>query len=164
MVEFTLVALPFIGIILASVQTALVFTMGQALQTATMQSARLLMTGQSGVSTAAAFKADVCSHLPGGSGSAVGFNCDNLLVDVRSAGNFSSLDTGPVTLTYDAQHKITNSPRYDVTAGGAAVIVRVMYAWPTIGSGLGIDLANQAGQPAAGHLMVGTAVLKNEPY
>src|ERR1700733_13626626 len=45
-VEFALVATPFFALLVAILETALVFMAQQVLQTATTQSARLIMTGQ----------------------------------------------------------------------------------------------------------------------
>ncbi len=45
-VEFGLVAAPFLALIFAIMETAIVFFSGQALETAVADSARLIMTGQ----------------------------------------------------------------------------------------------------------------------
>ena len=45
-VEFGLVAVPFLGLTFAILETALVFFAGQTLETAVADSARLIMTGQ----------------------------------------------------------------------------------------------------------------------
>ena len=45
-IEFGLVAAPFLALVFAIMETAMVFFAGQALETATADSARLIMTGQ----------------------------------------------------------------------------------------------------------------------
>ena len=45
-VEFGLVAAPFLALVFAIMETAIVFFAGQALETAVADSARLIMTGQ----------------------------------------------------------------------------------------------------------------------
>jgi hypothetical protein len=50
--------------------------------------------------------------------------------------------------------------RCDPGQAGDGVIVRVIYNRPAVGTLLGIGLSNQPGDR---HLMVGTAVYKNEP-
>src|SRR4051812_32412430 len=45
-VEFALVATPFLALVFAIMETALVFFAGQTLETAAADSARLIMTGQ----------------------------------------------------------------------------------------------------------------------
>ena len=57
------VAAPFFALLIAILETALVFFAQQVLQTATTQAARLIMTGQaqSGSLTATQFKQDICN-------------------------------------------------------------------------------------------------------
>jgi hypothetical protein len=50
---------------------------------------------------------------------------------------------------------------YSPGNAGDIVIMRVLYDWPMIGGPLALGLANQ---PDGGHLMVATAVFKNEPF
>ena len=45
-VEFALIAAPFLALVFAIMETAIVFFAGQALETAAADSARLIMTGQ----------------------------------------------------------------------------------------------------------------------
>src|SRR5947209_17592494 len=72
-VEFGLVAAPFLALLFAIVETAIVFFAGQALETAAADSARLIMTGQAQSQgfDAAAFKNAVCAKIYGL------FNCQN---------------------------------------------------------------------------------------
>jgi Flp pilus assembly protein TadG len=62
-VEFSLVAAPFLALLFAIMETALVFFSGQALETAVADSARLIMTGQAQSQglTQATFKNAVCA-------------------------------------------------------------------------------------------------------
>ena len=64
-VEFGLVALPFLGLLFAILQTALVFFAGQVLQTAVTNASRLIMTGQAqtGGYTAASFQNAVYAQI-----------------------------------------------------------------------------------------------------
>ena len=154
-VEFALVATPFIMLVLVALQTALIFFFDQALQSATQQAARLIMTGQAASATQSSFQSTVCSRLPSM------FNCANVWVDVQSAGTFSTLNTAPIVPVYDPKTGKLTGPvfQFNQGAAGDVVIVRVMYDWPVVGGPFGY--ANQANGT---HLMVGTAVFKNEPY
>ena len=158
-VEFALVALPFILLVFLALQTAIIFLMSQALQTATTQSARLILTGQSSSQTAQQFQQAVCANLPSM------FNCSGVMVDVQSvsggsASDFSSLNTAPLTPTYDnTTGQVTNTWSFSQGQPGDVVIVRVMYDWPVLGGIFGF-----ANQPNGTYLMVGTAVFENEPY
>src|ERR1700742_1044967 len=86
-VEFALVAAPFCALLIAILQTALVFLAQQVLQTATTEGARLVMTGQAQTQklTAAQFQQDVC-----GFASAL-FTCSGLYVNVQTFTSFSGM-------------------------------------------------------------------------
>jgi len=155
-VEFSLVAIPLLGLILGALQLSLTFFAGQILQSAATDAGRQLMTGQaqSGGMTAAQFGQLVCSPISGL------FNCNNMMVDVQSAGAYSAINTAPPTLTFDSKGKVANKWAWSPGGAGAVVIVRVMYDWPVFGPG-GLGLANE---PDGGHLLIAATVLKNEPF
>ena len=156
-VEFAMVAIPFLFLILASLQIATIFFFDQALQTLTQKSARDLMTGNAQLAnlTQSQFQTVVCNDAPSF------FNCSNLMVDVESASAYSSISTTPLTLTYNAQGQVTNTWSYSPGNPGDIVILRVMYNWPVFGGPMMLGLVNQ---PNNNHLLIGTAVFKNEPY
>lgn len=155
-VEFAIISIPFLALIVASAQTAIVYFEQQALQTAADQSARALMTGSAQLAntTQAGFQNIVCGY-------AVNFTCADLMVDVESANSYSNLNPQPLSPTYNASGAVTNTWAYSPGNPGDIVILRVMYDLPVIGGPLGFSLANQANGDA---LLVGTAVVKNEPY
>src|SRR5689334_5000603 len=66
-VEFAVVAAPFIAMLFAILETALVFFAGQTLETAVSDSSRLIMTGQAqtGNFDQSAFKNAVCTKIYG---------------------------------------------------------------------------------------------------
>lgn len=154
-VEFSLVALPLLGLLLAALQLSVIFFAGQVLQSAATNASRQLMTGQaqSGGMTANQFAQLVCND------SAGLYNCNNMMVDVESAGSFSAVNTAPPVLTY-SNGKVTNQWTWSPGAAGQVVIVRVMYDWPVFGPAV-LGLSNQ---PDGGHLLIAVAVFKNEPF
>ena len=80
-VEFGMVAAPFLLLVFAIMETAIVFFAGQALETAVANSARLIMTGQAQTQgfDQAAFKNAVCGKIYGL------FNCaSGVYVDVKT--------------------------------------------------------------------------------
>ena len=86
-VEFAMVAAPFIAIIFAIFETAIVFFAGQVLEVAMADSARLIMTGQAQKAgfNQAKFKEEVCNRIYGL------FDCTGgIKVDVRTYTSFSS--------------------------------------------------------------------------
>jgi Flp pilus assembly protein TadG len=152
-VEFALIALPLITLIFASLQVAVIFFFDQALQTATQKAARQLLTGsvQDAGLSQKQFENIVCGNLP------TQFNCNNLMVDVESSSSFAAANTAPLVPANNPNNNWSYSPGN----AGDIVIMRVMYDWPVLGGPLAVGLANQ---PDGGHLMVATAVFKNEPF
>jgi Flp pilus assembly protein TadG len=154
--EFALLATPLLGIIFAALQLGVIVFFDQALQTVTSQAGRMLMVGtaQKQNMTQAQFGAAVCAMAP------AAFVCNNLMVDVESFNTFSSANTSPLTPTYNSSG-VVNNMNYSPGGPGSIVVVRVMYDWPVFGGPFALGLANQANGT---HLLVGTAVVKNEPY
>src|SRR5438045_2908545 len=132
-VEFGLVAAPFLALLFAIVETAIVFFAGQALETAAADSARLIMTGQAQSQgfDAAAFKNAVCAKIYGL------FNCQNgVYVDVKTFSSFSNVSmASPV----DAQGNFQNNFSYQPGGPGDIVVVRLFYQYPVYVSLLGFN-------------------------
>jgi Flp pilus assembly protein TadG len=156
-VEFAILITPLVFLILASLQLGIIFFAGQVLQSAAITSGRQLMTGsaqQAGLNQTQ-FQSAVCANAP------VLFSCNSIIVDVESAGSYSSISTTPLTPTYDASGNVTNKWAYSPGAAGDIVILRLMYSWPVIAGPLLPGLANQGN---GNRLLVATSVFKNEPY
>jgi Flp pilus assembly protein TadG len=155
-VEFGLVALPFFGMLFAILQTALVFFADQVFQTAVADSARLIMTGQaqSASLTQDGFKDEICSRL------VAVFDCqDGVSVDVETADTFADATPGPVPIK---NGKIdTSGFGFSDGDGCQIVTVRAIYVWPLWFNLINLGLANYGSD---GHLMVATAVFRNEPF
>jgi Flp pilus assembly protein TadG len=154
-VEFALVAAPFLALVFAIMETAMIFFAGQALETAAGDSARLIMTGQAQTQSfdAAAFKNSVCQKVYGL------FNCAaGIQVDVRTYSSFSSA-TPPNPI--DANGNLVNNFLYQPGGPGDIVVVRLLYQWPVYVSLLGLDLSNMSGGM---RLLVATQAFRNEPY
>jgi len=153
-VEFALLATPSTALLIAILQTGLVFFAQQVLQTATTESARLIMTGQvqSQNLSAAQFQQNVCANA-----SAL-FSCSGIYVNVQTFGSFSG-----VTQMSPVQNGqfISNTMNYSAGGPGDVVLLQVFYQWPVTLGPLGFDLSNLTGN---GRLLVGTAVFRNEPY
>jgi Flp pilus assembly protein TadG len=155
-VEFAMLITPVVSLILASLQLSIIFFADQVLQSCAMASGRELMTGQvqQAGDTQAQFKTVVCNNAP------ILFTCGNIMVDVQSATDYSTLNTTALTPTYNAQGQVTNTWSYSTGGPGDIVILRVMYDWPVVAAPLFPGLANSNGS----HLLVATTVFKNEPY
>ncbi|MGX1322048.1 Flp pilus assembly protein TadG [Bradyrhizobium sp. USDA 377] len=155
-VEFALVAAPFLALIIALIQTFLVFFAQQLLENITRQSARLVMTGQvqSAQMTQAAFKQKVCDQI------SILFTCSGLMVDLQVANSWSAANTGMPTLTFDGSGAVTNTWQYNPGDAGDIVILRVMYVWPVMLGPLGFNLSNLS---TGNRLLTSSAAFQNEP-
>jgi len=152
-VEFALVAAPFLAMVFAIMETALIFFAGQALETAAADGARLIMTGQAQSQgfNQAAFKNAVCAKVYGL------FDCQSgLVVDVKNYTSFASVDTSkPIT------NGVANlAAGYAPGGPGDIVVVRLMYQWPVYVSLLGLNLQDNG----SNRLLMSTIAFRNEPY
>ncbi|RXG98507.1 TadE/TadG family type IV pilus assembly protein [Bradyrhizobium zhanjiangense] len=155
-VEFALVAAPFLALIIALLQTFLVFFAQQMLESVVRQSARLVMTGQvqSAKMTQAVFKQKVCDQI------VILFNCSGLMVDMQVATSWTSANTAMPTLTFDGSGNVTNTWQYDPGDAGDIVVLRVMYVWPVVLGPLGFNLSNLSN---GNRLIMSSAAFQNEP-
>jgi Flp pilus assembly protein TadG len=154
-VEFGLVLAPFLALLFAIMETALVFFAGQVLETAAADSSRLILTGQAqsqGLNQAA-FKTAVCGKIFGL------LDCANgVYVDVQKFSAFGSVSMpNPV----DANGNFVNNFGYNPGGPGDIVVVRLFYQWPVYVSLLGFNLQNMSGGK---RLLIATAAFRNEPY
>ena len=153
-VEFAMVAAPFLAMVFAIIETAIVFFAGQALETAAADSARLIMTGQAQNAgyDQTKFKEAVCAKIYGL------FNCSGgLLVDVKSYTSFASVPlTKPITNSV-----LDTAVGYSPGAPGDIVVVKLMYQWPVYVSLLGLNLSDLTGGK---RLLISTVAFRNEPF
>jgi Flp pilus assembly protein TadG len=155
-VDFALVAAPFMALLFAILETGLVFFAGQTLETTAADASRLIQTGQAQNQSfdQAAFQQALCQRAWSF------FNCDNLMIDVRTYNDFSSANTSsPI----DQNGNLQNNFVYQPGSAGDIVVVRVMYQWPVYVSlfGLNSSFSNLAN---GNDLMMATVAFRNEPY
>ncbi|MGY4627759.1 TadE/TadG family type IV pilus assembly protein [Bradyrhizobium sp. USDA 4486] len=155
-VEFALVAAPFLALIIALIQTFLVFFAQQLLESVVRQSARLIMTGQvqSAQMTQAAFKQKVCDQV------VIFFSCSGLMVDVQVANSWTTADTSMPPLTFNAQGQVTNNWQFNPGDAGDIVVLRVTYVWPVVLGPLGFNLSNLSN---GNRQIMASAAFQNEP-
>ncbi len=153
-VEFAMVAAPFLAMVFAILETAIVFFAGQALETAAADSARLIMTGQAQTAgyDQTKFKEAVCGKIYGL------FNCNaGLYVDVKSYPAFANVPTTkPIT-----GGNFDSNTGYSPGTPGDIVVVRLLYQWPVYVSLLGLNLSDISGGK---RLLMSTVAFRNEPY
>lgn len=154
-VEFSLVALPFMAMLFAIIESAIVFFAGQTLEAAGTDAARLIMTGQAQTAgmSQSAFKSEVCKKIVGL------FDCaGGVYVDVKTYTNFSSANTSnPVSNgTLDKSNFA-----YQPGGPGSIVVMKLYYEWPIYVSLMNAGLSNLSGNK---RLLVATMAFRNEPY
>lgn len=166
-VEFAMVALPFVALMLAMLQTSLIYFIQEGLETTAESTARLVITGKAQASDSAGvtsgmsksqlqerFRKSSCAVLPSY------MSCARLVVDVRSATTWAALDSSLPALTYDPAGKINSPMSYDLGGQGSVVIIRFLYVWPVVAGPL-LRLTNA---PNGQRLLVATSVAKSESF
>ncbi len=154
-IEFSLVAIPFFGLMFAILEIGIAFFAQQTLDTALQMSARLIRTGiaqeQSYDSTT--FKTSICNRI------GIMFDCGKLKIDVRPIGTFDSSNPPP---PLDEDGNLTDQDFiYTPGKGGDIVLVRAFYEWPSTMKLVYFSLANTGNGT---YLMAATAAFKNEPF
>jgi len=154
-IEFSLVVLPFLALMIAIVETSIVFFAGQTLETAAADSARLILTGQAqtGNFDQNAFKQQVCSRVY------ALFDCANgIYVDVRKSSDFASVNLAPPV---DNNGNLTNNFVYQPGSACDIIVVRLFYQWPIYMQLMGLNLVNMSNH---NRLLTATAAFRNEPF
>ena len=170
-VEFALLAVPFLGLLFAIIETGVVLLVGSTISNVTEKVARTIQTGQvqqAGITTADALRSQfVCPST--GAGFLPSFiPCSALIVDVRTITTFADADvTSPF---YNDPANVKFCPGN----AGALVVVRVAYAMPVFLPILAYAANNTFGQTTAGlvydiqghtgwmHLVMGSTLFQNE--
>jgi Flp pilus assembly protein TadG len=188
--EFAILAPAFIALLLAILNTVMIYLAQEALETAAESAARLLLTGQvqtfqyySGSTqntgmTATQFENAICGTLSysatanastqttWGNGTLLPplLSCSNLYVNVAPASSFSSVSTTPVTLSVDDQGNITGtsfSTSTGTTTQNQVLAVQLLYLWPTVTGPLGLNMSNTS---ALNRILTSTQVIDTEQY
>jgi Flp pilus assembly protein TadG len=161
--EFALVAAPFLALLIAIFETALVFFAGRVLDEVTEEASRYILTGQAQQNnvTQSQFQTYVCTSSDTAVLVSALFNCNKLMINVDNYSAFSSAGTTSPTLTFNPNGTVSNTWNYSPGSPGSIVVLQIMYQWPVVLGPLGLNLANLSN---GDRLLVSTAVFKNEPY
>jgi Flp pilus assembly protein TadG len=154
-VEFALVAVPFLALLFAIIQTVLLFLAQETLETITANAARLIMTGQAQGQnlTQSSFKTQVCGQVVALFNCAAGIN-----INVQTYSSFSNV-TAPQLIS-NGQFQ-NNNFVFQPGGPGDIVVVEIMYQWPIFVNLLGMNLADLSNNS---NLLIATAAIRNEPY
>ena len=162
-VEFGILAIPFFTIILATMQTALVYFAAQVLDSALEDATRLVRTGQAQAAgydgnQLRSYMCDYTFNL---------FDCSKIKLDVTVINNFSSITSPPVeTCTTDPITHLTSCtlndpPPYDAGTKQQIVQVRAYYRYPLV---IVLPYFNLKNQPDNYRLIGALRVFRNEPF
>ena len=169
-VEFAIVAVPFLALTFAILETAFIFFAQQALQNAAVNAGRLIMTGQAQQNYQGSGQPMTPSQFIT---AACAFKCNsNLIVDVQTYPSFAAANANNATAApLNAQGVLQinpNNPPFNMGGPGDIVVVVLMYQWPAWVTLPGLtslmDLASGSNQPVSGRLLMATAVFMNEPF
>ncbi len=153
-IEFAIVSIPFFLLLFAILEMALMFFVGQLLDTGTVSTARLIRTGEAKAQSLNQdqFKAKVCA------GMVNLVDCETrLYVDVQS---YSSFGAYTPTSPLDKDGNITTT-KYTTGNKSEIIVVRSFYAWPVLFN----FLARSTTRLANGDQLLGAVVaFQTEPF
>ncbi|WP_051630638.1 TadE/TadG family type IV pilus assembly protein [Afifella pfennigii] len=155
-VEFALIAPPFFLLVLAIMETALIFTAEQFLENAVFEAARDVRTGQVQAERLdeAGFRERLCDNLL----ALIDCEGENFYLDVRAYETFASARLASPVAKDDS---FTDPGSYEFGGPGDIVVVRAYYQWPTNPVYGALTFANLAN----GKRLLGAfAAFRNEPF
>ncbi|MGF1629618.1 MAG: TadE/TadG family type IV pilus assembly protein [Kiloniellaceae bacterium] len=152
MLEFALVAPPFILLLVGTLEVSVMFFTGAVIEGATKESARQIRTGQiqGSADPLVAFQEELCSSLMGI------IDCTKVVFNVQTFSSFSDVS---MPIEFDEDGEIINTG-FAPGGSSAVTVVRAMYRWKF--STPLIDKAMPSGP--GGHLLISTVAFQNEPY
>jgi Flp pilus assembly protein TadG len=163
-VEFALVAAPFLALLVAILQAALVFFASRVLDEVTEEASRNLMTGQTqqGGVTQSNFQKYICTGSNTSALVSALFTCSKIMVNVQNYPDFASANVSSPTLTFNPTNgNVTNTWSYNTGNPGDVLVIEVIYEWPIVLGPLGMNLSNLSD---GNRELVSVAVFKSEPY
>lgn len=154
-VEFALVAAPFIVLLVGLLEVCLIFIVTTTLEHGAAEAARRVRTGelQSSGASAESFKQIVCDNTFGV------LDCgDRLMVDVRVFDDFGSASgNDPIKDGVVDEDNL----QFNSGQGSDIVLARVFYEWNIITPVIGKPLSNMSGNK---RLLQASVAFRNEPF
>ena len=160
-IEFAFVAGPFLFMIFAVIELALVFLLSTSLDAASDQASRRIRTGQfqSASQTAANFKTQVCNGMTW-----LSSNCSTALnVDVRTYTQYNQVQPHDPTKIVDGKRVFDDAAiQFAAELPPTTIVgVRSYYKWPLLTPFLNQGVARRDGGVA---LVSSTQTFQTEPY
>jgi Flp pilus assembly protein TadG len=166
-VEFAMVVTPFLAVLLAIIETALMFWTNQILEDAVTQASRTLLTGQSrelypatnsSTTNTDAFRNAVCANAP----ALVTCDAHKLKIDVRSYASFAGAQTGTAGSNPVSGGALNTSGfQYNQTGPGQIIVVRAVLTYDLLLTQWSTALANIGGGQRA---LVASTTFRSEPF
>jgi Flp pilus assembly protein TadG len=157
-IEFSLMAAPFLLIIIGIIELSLLYVANSLLLGGVDDVARQIRTGQLQTATdpRQAFHDAFCKT------SGVLIDCDKIQYEVQTIASFASADLSPPgTNDFDEHGNFKDPPPFEPGASGSLVMIRVLYFYPLVTPLIGQFFADY---PGNNKLMIATIVVENEPY
>lgn len=154
-IEFAMLAMPFIYILMGTIEISLMFASNSVLDGAVNDAARLIRTGQvqqAGGNPEDLFKAKLCEK------SSMLLDCTRFQYEVVEMGKFS--DFNSYAATYDKDGNL-QSRGFNPGEVNSVNLIRVSYRYNFATPLIGDILANG---PNRSRVMISTVVLETEPY
>ena len=151
LLEFAIIALPFLALILGMLEVGLIFWAGYELDNATLTASRLIKTGQAQTSkySQTDMVAQICSHV------AILSDCTSKLqLTVQSFTSFNCVAN-------PTQAGCTPANNYNLGGGAQIELVSSSYEWPLFNFATVALLSNL---PDGNRLIQSAAVFQNEPF
>lgn len=168
-VEFGFVALPFLMLMWAIIETGLMFWTNQVLEESLTQASRSLLTGESrslytsksAAANASAFRDKVCERA-----ALKLIDCTKLAVDVRAYDNFAAANTGTAGSNPLAGGGLnTGSFSYTQPGSNQIVVVRAVLDYKLfLTAWASAELANIGGKGSGRRGLVASVAFRAEPF
>ena len=175
-VEFGIIALPFLGVLLAIFESTFTLFNAQILDTVAANTSRQLMTGQiqtngqTCASQKSTFQNMICplTDVRPSTALPANFDCSKVIIDVRASSNNNNLDVS------NTLYQNPSQAQFAPAAAGQNNIIRIIYPLPTIlpvmmgstTSNMKIIHGKNDAQVSGAwkHILMGIAVFRTEPY
>jgi Flp pilus assembly protein TadG len=163
-IELSLLALPFLAVLFAVIEGALVFWANQVLGTAVAGASRELYTGRFQQATsstppqdlAGRFRDEVCRR------TSRMFSCDTLKVDVRTYASFPDGIPNPIITDPDGTRRLDpNFGAYQAPQPTQIAVVQAAVEYPVLVPLMGANKSNISGNK---RLLLGTAAFRTEAF
>jgi Flp pilus assembly protein TadG len=161
-IEFGMVAMPFLALLFAIIETALTLWTTQVLDTAVTNAARRIYTGQFQQDNSSTkpedlstkFREEICKSI------VALLTCSNIKIDVRAFASFPDKNASP-PITSEGQFDSNNFGKYESAGANQIVVVRAAVEYPIVVSLLNPNAANLKNGK---RLLLATATFRTEPF